>query len=78
MPIPPMGSRPNAKRPKNRFGFSMFWMYAVIILFLFGMYYMDNNSMNREVDYSTFESYLYKGGFTKMVVYIDKMKLKES
>ena len=50
----------------------MFWMYAVIILFLFGMYYMDNNSMNREVDYSTFESYLYKGGFTKMVVYIDK------
>lgn len=72
MPIPPMGSRPNAKRPKNRFGFSMFWMYAVIILFLFGMYYMDNNSMNREVDYSTFESYLYKGGFTKMVVYIDK------
>lgn len=72
MPIPPMGSRPNAKRPKNRFGFSMFWMYAVIILFLFGMYYMDNHSMNREVDYSTFESYLYKGGFTKMVVYIDK------
>ena len=72
MPRPPMGSRPNAKRPKNRFGFSMFWMYAVIILFLFGMYYMDNNSMNREVDYSSFESYLYKGGFTKMVVYIDK------
>lgn len=72
MPIPPMGSRPNAKRPKNRFGFSMFWMYAVIIMFLFGMYYIDGNSMNREVDYSTFESYLYKGGFTKMVVYIDK------
>lgn len=72
MPIPPMGPHPNAKRPKNRFGFSMFWMYAVIIMFLFGMYYMDGNSMNREVDYSTFESYLYKGGFTKMVVYIDK------
>lgn len=72
MPIPPMGSRPNAKRPKNRFGFSMFWMYALIILFLFSMYYMDGNSMNREVDYSTFESYLNKGGFSKMVVYIDK------
>jgi len=41
-------------------------------MFLFGMYYIDGNSMNREVDYSTFESYLYKGGFTKMVVYIDK------
>lgn len=72
MPIPPIGQRPNTKRPKNRLGFSMFWMYVVIVLFLFGMYYMDTNSLNREVDYSTFESYLYKGGFTKMVVYIDK------
>ncbi len=72
MPIPSMGSRPNDKRPKNRFGFNIFWMYILIILFLFSMYYVDSSSMNREVDYSTFESYLYKGDFTKMVVYIDK------
>ncbi len=72
MPIPPMGPRPNAKQPKNRFGFNMFWMYAIIIMFLIGIYYLDNNSMSKEVDYSTFETHLYKGDFSKIVVYIDK------
>lgn len=76
MPIPPMGPRPNAKKPKNRFGFSMFWMYALIVMFLFGMYYMDSNSMNREVEYSTFEDYLYSGGFKKLVIYIDKNEVE--
>ena len=76
MPIPPMGPRPNAKKPKNRFGFRMFWMYALIVMFLFGMYYMDSNSMNREVEYSTFEDYLYNGGFKKLVIYIDKNEVE--
>lgn len=76
MPIPPMGPRPNAKKPKNRFRFSMFWMYALIVMFLFGMYYMDSNSMNREVEYSTFEDYLYNGGFKKLVIYIDKNEVE--
>lgn len=76
MPIPPMGPRPNAQKPKNRFGFSMFWMYALIVMFLFGMYYMDSNSMNREVEYSTFEDYLYNGGFKKLVIYIDKNEVE--
>lgn len=40
------------------------------------MYYMDSNSMNREVEYSTFEDYLYNGGFKKLVIYIDKNEVE--
>ncbi len=64
------------KTPQIRF--SLFWMYAVILLFLFGAYYFDDNSIKKQVKYSEFESYLTDSvisqnhGITEIIV--DKRK----
>lgn len=41
------------KKPQIRF--SLYWMYAFIGLFLFGVYYMGDDSISHEVDFSEFE-----------------------
>lgn len=38
--------------------FSMYWMYAVIMLFLLGMLYLEDNTITKEVNYSDFENYI--------------------
>ena len=48
-------------------------MYAIVLLFLLGIYYLDDNSVTRTVSYSDFESYVVKDhGIRKIVVYTDK------
>lgn len=53
-------------------------MYALILLFLFGMMYLDDNEVTREVDYTQFQDYLTDSltsvnkGITEIVV--DKKK----
>ena len=43
------------KKPKKRtIKFSMYWMYAIIILFLVGLYHFDNNAITKEVSYTNF------------------------
>ncbi len=70
---PPTG---NKKRPQIKF--SMYWMYAIITLALFGMYYLDDNSVSKKVTYSEFENYITDSinsqahGITKIIV--DKRK----
>ena len=46
----------NKKRPQIKF--SMYWMYAFILLFLFGMVYLDDNSVTKKVSFSLFENWL--------------------
>lgn len=70
--VPPGG--PAGK--KNRFGFSIFWMYAIILLFLVGIMYMDDNSMSEEVPYSAFDKTLATGGMRKIVVNTEKNEAK--
>lgn len=61
------------KKPKNRtIKFSMYWMYAVIILFLAALYYFDDNSITKEVSYSNFEKYVTEGGVERIVVFTNK------
>lgn len=66
----------NKKRPQIKF--SMYWMYAFILLFLFGMMYLDDNSVSKKVSYSEFENYITDSinarahGITKIIV--DKKK----
>ena len=66
----------NKKRPQIKF--SMYWMYAFILLFLFGMVYLDDNSVTKKVSYSEFENYITDSinarshGITKIIV--DKKK----
>ena len=47
-------------------------MYAIILLVLGGLYYLDQNSITKEVTYSEFEKYVTEGGVEKIVVYTNK------
>lgn len=68
MPIPN-----NSPRKKGAFGFSMYWMYAFVILFLVGIYYLDDNSITKDVNYSEFERLVTRDhGINKIIVYTDK------
>ena len=74
MPVP----NPNKRQIK----FSMFWMYAIILLFLAGIFYLDDNSIEKEVSYTEFENIVAPddstrseaAGITKLV--IDTKKLR--
>ena len=66
-----MNSKPNTnKRPQ--FKFSLYWMYALVIIFLVGTYLLDNNTITEEVSYSDFEKYVTDGGVEKIVIYTNK------
>lgn len=48
-------------------------MYAFVLLFIFGVYYLDDNSITRDVSYSDFEQYVARDhGITKIIVFTDK------
>lgn len=57
---------------KKKLNFSLYWMYAIIILVLVGIYYLDQNSITKPVTYSEFEKYVTEGGVEKIVVYTNK------
>ena len=66
-PTPPKNPQPNKK-----FGgikFSMYWAYAIIIVFLLGMLYIDDNSITKEVSFTKFEEYVTHGGVGDMTVF---------
>lgn len=70
--------KPNGLKKRPQIKFSMYWMYAIILLFLFGMLYLDDNSVTKKVTYSEFENYItdsinsHSHGITKIIV--DKKK----
>jgi cell division protease FtsH len=72
MPLPPPNNFSNKNGKKNKFGFSMYWMYALIFVFLVGIFYLDDNSVTKDVNYSDFEKYVLSGGVQKIIVYTDK------
>jgi cell division protease FtsH len=47
----------------------MYWAYAIIIVFLLGMLYIDDNSLTKDVSYSKFEQYVESGGVKKITVF---------
>lgn len=62
-----MQEQQKPKKPVIRF--SMYWMYAIIIVCLVGILYFDDNSMSKEVSFSEFENYVSKGGAKKIIVF---------
>ncbi len=78
MPFPPNQqrpqNRPGGNNKKNRFGFSMFWMYAFVIIFIVGFYYLSDETTTKEVSYTTFTETAERNGFDKIVIYGDKRK----
>ena len=61
------------QKPKKRtIKFSMYWMYAIIGIFLVGLLYLDDNSITKEVSYSDFEKRVLDGGVERIVVFTNK------
>lgn len=62
-------------KKKKTIKFSLYWMYAVILLFLGGMFYMDQNAANEKVNYSRFSQIMSdsivaaNGGVKKLEVF---------
>ncbi len=55
--------------------FSFFWMYAIVLLFIGGIWFLDQNDITQEVSYSNFEKYVTKDhGISKIVVFTDKKR----
>ena len=49
--------------------FNMYWMYGLIILSLFGLYYFQDDSQVKEVNWSEFEQAALKGDLSRVVVF---------
>ena len=65
----------NPKLPggKRQFKFNLWWMYAIVFMFLAGIYYLDNNTITHNVSYSDFEQYVVRDrGVKEILVYTDK------
>ena len=70
MPLPNSNNSNNKKGPIK---FSMYWMYALVLVFIAGVYFMDDKSITKDVSYSDFEKYVGQDhGITKIIVYADK------
>ena len=67
---------PLNNKPKGKGGgikFSFYWMYAIVLLFIAGIWFIDQNDITQEISYSKFEQYVVKDhGISKIVVYTDK------
>ncbi|MDE5751776.1 MAG: ATP-dependent metallopeptidase FtsH/Yme1/Tma family protein [Duncaniella sp.] len=66
----------NPNKPKKGIKFSMYWAYAIIIVFLLGMLYIDNNSLTKDVSFTKFEQYVGTGGVDKITVFTNTNRPK--
>ena len=55
------------KSPKG-FKFNIFWMYGLITLIIVASYFFNDNSLSQKVSWSEFETWVNKGGVTKITV----------
>ena len=63
---------PLGPNKKKRVRFNLYWMYAIIALLLFGLYYANDPSMSKEVNWSEFEKIAKEGGMTNVTVHAKK------
>lgn len=61
----------NGNRNRRRPAFSMYWMYALIILSLLALYFFQDPSQPVEVDWTEFEKAAQNGDITKIDVYAE-------
>ena len=67
-----MNNSDNKKKSPRRFGFNIFWMYAIIMLVLFGIFQFNNGpSLEKDVNWTEFEKYVASKGINKIVIYSD-------
>ena len=59
----------NSPNKKPLIKFNIFWMYALIILFLFGMYFLNQgNTMDKEISLQEFKEYITKDHGIKEII----------
>ena len=77
MPTPlPNNNRPSDKKP-NTFKFNLWWMYLIVLVFLAGLFYFDQQTVSKEVSYTTFEQYVERDhGIADIVVFTDKKRVE--
>lgn len=67
----------NKNKKQFGFKFNIFWMYAIIGIALFSLFYMQDSSAEREVNWQPeFTSYLESDGVTSIVVYPEDNKIE--
>ena len=67
----------NKNKKQFGFKFNIFWMYAIIGIALFSLFYMQDTSAEREVNWQPeFTSYLESDGVTSIVVYPEDNKIE--
>ncbi|MDO5571996.1 MAG: ATP-dependent zinc metalloprotease FtsH [Bacteroidales bacterium] len=60
-------NKPEGKKPKF-FKFNLYWMYSIILVMIFGIWLLNDNSMEKEVGYSEFEQIAKDGGVKEVTV----------
>ena len=61
----------NKKSPRKKFVMNLYWMYALIMLGLIGIYVLQDESVSKEVSWTQFQSLVQQGGVKKIVVITD-------
>ncbi len=61
-----------AQMNKKPFKFSIYWMYAILLVFLVGVFWFENNVPTKEVSYDTFLNYAQNGALKSITVYSNK------
>ncbi|MDE5683430.1 MAG: hypothetical protein K2I39_04385, partial [Muribaculaceae bacterium] len=65
-------NKPDGKK-NGPFRFSLWWMYAIVFLFLAGIYIFDTNIVAKKVSYSDFVQYVERDhGISKIIIFSDK------
>ena len=57
---------------KKGIRFNLYWMYSLIALVLIGLYYMNDYTMSKEVNWTEFEKIAKEGGITRLTVFAKK------
>ncbi len=67
-----MANNSNMPGGKKKVTINLWWMYAMVFLFLGGIYYLDDTSVTRDVSYSEFESIVQEKGVREIIVFTDR------
>lgn len=67
-----MANNSNMHGGKKKVTINLWWMYAMVFLFLGGIYYLDDTSVTRELSYSEFESIVQEKGVREIIVFTDR------
>ncbi len=59
-------------KKKGFFRFNLYWMYTIIALLLFGLYFINDSALQKEVNWTEFEKIAKEGGIEKLTVYAKK------